>query len=253
MKNGQIKILGLLLLALVLPFAGSSQDSLAFELKYDVHRFYPGFSISNEKLNEAKTLSDLNQYYKSSWVKSYVSVETVATVNGREVTVQSENDILTQKQKDLMSRADAATGIKVNVRYIPDNTLSHNDVKETGFTFTVDPDSEASYPGGKQQLKHYLKSNAIDNIPEDIFTKYQLTAVKFAIDEQGKVVDAFVFESSKNENADQLLLETIMAMPRWKPAEYANGTKVKQEFVLAVGDMESCTVNLLNIRWLSPE
>ena len=42
-------------------------------------------------------------------------------------------------------------------------------------------------------------------------------------------------------------------MPSWKPAAYANGMKVKQDFVLTVGDMTSCVVNLLNIRQLEVE
>jgi len=37
-------------------------------------------------------------------------------------------------------------------------------------------------------------------------------------------------------------------MANWQPAEYANGLKVRQEFVLTIGDHRSCTINLLNIR-----
>ncbi len=253
MKNIRNSLFLLLLVFLAFPFTASAQDSLAFELKYDVHRVYPGFSISKEKLIEAQTISDLNQYYKSSWVKEYISVEIVASVDGREMKAVSKDDLLNQKQKDLMNKADVATEITVIVNYIPDNTLSHNDAKETDFTFTVDPESEASYPGGQAQLHQYIKANAIDKIPDGTFTKYNLTAVKFAINEDGQVVDAQVSETSKNKKTDEILLEAVNAMPRWKPAEYANGKKVKQEFVLAVGDMESCTVNLLNIRWLSRE
>ncbi|MFT4667667.1 MAG: hypothetical protein ACI9XB_004640 [Gammaproteobacteria bacterium] len=62
-----------------------------------------------------------------------------------------------------------------------------------------------------------------------------------------------MYNSSIDENVNELLLETIQNMPCWKPAEYANGLKVKQEFVLTVGNMESCVVNLLNIRSLPRE
>ena len=253
MKNFQNRIILLLLVFLTFSLATNAQDSLAFELNYDVHRVYPGFSISKEKLNEAKTISDLNQHYKSSWVKEYISVEISASIDGREMKAVNKDDLLNQKQKDLMNKADVDSEITVIVNYIPDNTLSHNDAKESDFTFTVDPASEASYPGGQPQLQQYLKANAIDKIPDGIFTKHNLTAVKFAINEDGQVVDAQVSETSKNKKTDEILLEAVNAMPRWNPAEYANGKKVKQEFVFAVGDMESCTVNLLNIRWPSAE
>jgi len=42
-------------------------------------------------------------------------------------------------------------------------------------------------------------------------------------------------------------LETIQKMPCWKPAKYANGTTVKQDFVLTVGNMENCIMPMLNI------
>jgi TonB family protein len=100
-------------------------------------------------------------------------------------------------------------------------------------------------------LKEYLKENIVDLIQEDSFRKYELAAVKFTINEEGKVIDAHVFESVyqtyENEELNEFLLEAIRHMPRWTPAAYANGTKVKQEFVFTVGDMESCVINLLGI------
>ncbi|MCP3932023.1 MAG: energy transducer TonB, partial [Bacteroidetes bacterium] len=125
--------------------------------------------------------------------------------------------------------------------------------KEINFTFFVEPENQAKFPGGQQQLKQYLKENLIDKISEAPFRKYQLAVVKFTIDEEGHIEEPRVFQTSEDEKTDELLLETICNMPSWKPAEYANRLKVKQEFVLTVGDMESCVVNLLNIRqnWLA--
>jgi len=62
------------------------------------------------------------------------------------------------------------------------------------------------------------------------------------------VINAHIVESSKDEKIDEIFLQTIQNMPLWKPAEFANGTTVSQDFVLTVGNMESCVVNLLNIR-----
>ena len=92
----------------------------------------------------------------------------------------------------------------------------------------------------------------MDKIPDGSFIGYDLAAVKFTINEEGKITDAHIFgseyQTSKNEKIDELLLETICNMSTWKPAEYANGTKVKQEFVLTVGNLENCMINLFNIR-----
>lgn len=213
-----------------------------------MNRIYPPVSITKEKLNEAQTLIDLNVNYPTSWVKEYISVEILTNYKGTIREAVSKNDTLGQEQKDIMNMADVASDISVKVRYIPENTLKHNDAKEINFTFTVDPESEAKYPGGQQQLKQYLKASAIDKIPDTTFRNYDLAAIKFTINEEGQIVDAHVFLPFKDKITDKLLLGAIRDMPDWKPAEYSNGTKVKQEFVLTVGNHENCDIHLLNIR-----
>jgi len=244
----QNKIIVLLIIALAFPHLGSSQDSLTSELHYEVNINYPPLSISKEKFNKAHTLIDLNRHYKSSYVKEYISVEILTTYKGRISKAVSKNDTLSQEQKDIMSLADVGTDISVKVKYVPDNTFTHNDIKEINFSFTVNPDSEATYHGGQEQLNKYLEENAIDKISDASFKESNLAAVKFTINEEGKISDAHVFWTSEDEKTDELLLETICNMQNWKPAEYSNGIKVKQEFVLLVGSMENCVINLLNIR-----
>ena len=259
MKNIHNKLIVLLFIALAFPYLGSSQDSFNDELQYEVNRINLPISIKKERLNEANTITDLNNetndlnlYYKSSWVREYISVEVLTSYKGGLRKAVSKSDAFSQEQKDIMNMADVGTGISIKIQYIPENTLTHNDIKELDFTFTVLPESEAKYPGGQQQLKQYLKENAIDKIPDGSFKNYDLTSIKFTINEEGQIIDAHVFESVfqpyKDEKIDGLLLEAIRNMPCWTPAEYANGTKVKQEFALTVGNMESCVINLLNIR-----
>ena len=147
-----------------------------------------------------------------------------------------------------MAMADVGSDISINMKYIPDNTLKQNTAKESHFSFMVNPETKATYTGGQQELKHYLKDHAIDKIPAETFKEWDLAAVKFTITEKGQVANAHIFETSKDEKIDALLLETIKNMPNWTPAVYSNGTKVEQEFVLTLGNMENCIVNLLNIR-----
>ena len=259
MKNIQNKLIVLLFIAFTFPHPGASQDSLTNELRYEVKRVYSNISITKEKLNEAHTLKDLDKeandlylYYKTSWIREYISIEILTSYKGKIRKTVSENDILSQEQKDIMNMADAGTDISVKVQYIPENTLTHNDIKEIDFIITIDPENEAEYIGGQQKLNQYLKENAIDKIPDGSFKNYDLTAIKFAINEDGQIIDAHIFDSVyqtyKNEKINDLLLETIRNMPCWTPAEYSNGIKVKQEFVLTVGNMKSCVIPLLNIR-----
>lgn len=243
MKNN---ILTLLLLHLAV--LGFAQNSLTNNFTYEVNRVHPPFSTSKEKLSEIKSIVDLNKHYKSSWIKEFVSVEVVATSQGETRKAGSKNDTFTKEQKDLMKMADEGTDIAVKVRYFPDNTLSQNDVKEFDFTFMVNPENEAQYINGQQKLRQYIKEEVIDKIPAGTFEGYDLSTVKFTVDEAGEIVDAHVYYwPSKNKEIDNLLLESVCKMPTWKPAAYKNGLKIKQEFVVTIGNHENCVLNTLNI------
>ncbi len=237
---------------LALSFLCFSQKEETKELTFSVNRIYPYILITKDKLNSAIRLSDINPRYERTWVNSYLSVEIMASRKGKMMKALSKNDTLSQQQKVLLNSADVGTEISVLVKYIPKNTLKHNDPKEINFVFTVEPAREAQFLGGKPALRKYLKEKAIRQIARASYIKYDLTTVKFTIGEEGEIINAHLFgaeyQNSKNEARDQLLLEAIRSMPCWKPAQYANGVKVPQEFVLLVGNMENCMTGLLNIR-----
>ena len=241
-------------LALILLFTFSiatqsdAQEVLPFDLQYEVKRIYPPVSVTTEKLSDAIKIIDINPYYKSDWVKEYKSVEIKTSHSGNIKTAVAPDDHLTAEQKKNINAADIGSDIFVVVKYLPDNDLTKNDIQEFKFDFIIDPVKDASYTTGINSLNKYLKENAIDKIPVSVFKQYNLTAIKFAIDETGNIVDVHTFESSRDDKTDALLVETISNMKPWNPAEYADGTRVKQEYVLTVGDMTSCVNNLLNTR-----
>lgn len=235
------------LILLIVGQTANAQETTSESLLYKVDRVSQSITISKEVLMEAKTLQDVYRFYKPEWVREYLSVTTSLTKDGQPIEVISKNDMLSQEQKDQMIAADPNTTISVSINYIPENNLKSNSPKQEGFSFSVDPDSEASYPEGYDKLDQYLKKVAIDEIAGDRFDKNVLAAIKFTVTESGEIVNPLLLESSKDEEIDKILLASIKNMPCWKPAEYSNGLKVKQDFVFTVGNMESCVVNLLNI------
>jgi TonB family protein len=99
---------------------------------------------------------------------------------------------------------------------------------------TVVPESNAEYIGGYRQMYEYIRKNGIDRISVSSPKKFQKGKVRFAVGEQGQVMNARLTESSGDPKTDKLLLETIQGMPDWKPAE-SSGVNVMQEFVFSVG------------------
>lgn len=214
---------------------------------YEINRILPYISINKKALKEAENLVDINRHYKPSWVKEFVAVEISATKKGQLQQVVSKSDQLNLAQKELINTADIDTKIMVNIKYIPDNTLKNNDVKTFNFDFIVEPENNAKYIGGDEKLSQYLEKNAIVEIPSSTFKNYDLAMIKFAVNEKGRIINTKLFNSSTHPKADELLVEAIRQMPDWQPAEYENGQKVQQEFVLTVGNMSNCMVHTLNI------
>ena len=249
----------LLLTALVIPQHTFAQELMSEELRFEVRKVDPPLSISQHQIQEAHRLADLNNeaneldlYFKPSWIRSYVSVEIVAIHQGKQRKAVGKNDILTQEQKEIIQHADAGTPIAAHIQYLPENTLSHNDVKSLDFEVNIKPLRDARYPGGQQKMKDYLASNAVDKMPEGIFQPTDFAAVQFTINESGVVVDAKVFESAfqlhPHDKANAILLEAVRQMPSWEPAEFSMGTTISQNYVFVVGNLESCLNNLITYR-----
>lgn len=242
-----------ILLLLLLPCFGFAQDSSTCKHTYEVNKVIPYVSVNVEQLKNAKSLIDLDKDYKPSWINEYISVE-ISTINqGKVRKAKNENDLLTKEQKENMEKADAGTEIVVNIQYIPENNLSHNNIQEHDIKFVVNPLVDAIYKGGREKMMQYLNENVIDKIPVGTYKGYDLIAAMFTVNKEGEIENVTLFDTrgygvTENEEIDNLLLETIRKMPCWIPAEYKDGTKVEQDYVFTVGNHESCVTALLNIR-----
>lgn len=193
--------------------------------------------ITLDTLAEAKTLGDMNRWYRASWVDSYIKVEIASTCGDLFKKAISKNDTLTIEQMNLLNRADEDCKIDVQVKYIPKNTLKDNPPRHMNFSLKMIPVHEAKYPGGIQQMKAYLQEKAIDKISKTTFEQIKLATVRFNINEEGQVLDAQIFKTSEDDTIDELMLTAINNMPKWKPAENAEGTKIMQEFDFSLGTL----------------
>ena len=101
---------------------------------------------------------------------------------------------------------------------------------------TVVPETEAEYPGGFKQITGYLRANVFNKISGATASeKIQQAIVKFTVNENGEILEAKISKTSTDPTIDNLILNAINKMPKWKPAENANGIKVKQEMTIPFG------------------
>lgn len=166
---------------------------------------------------------------------------SVTTSAGKIVAAQSTSDKLTAQQKNILNTADPGTDIRVTLRYkykdqSADSWGSRSNTVEGSTQLTIVPDTEAEYPGGWKQLSEYFAGHVIAKMTEPgAVDKVQMAIVKFTISEDGHITNAAIARSSSDTRIDQLLLEALNKMPKWKPAENSKGVRVKQQISIPFG------------------
>jgi len=218
-------------------FSGFSQ-----ELGFDIFG-NSGKSVSKKQLSEAKSLIDINPEYPSSWINEsdYVSSEIKTSAHGEIAIARGMNEVLNAEQMNVLKEAEIGSNIDIEVKYNVHNSITNKvALKTMKFTVSLVPEKEAEYLGGQDEMKKYLKQRTVDKINSTSKSKFEMARVKFVVDENGNATSAQISQTSKDDNIDQILLETIDNMPNWRPAEDSNGVKVSQEFELVVGTMIGC-------------
>jgi len=223
-----------------------NQDDSQFELSYDVQLNYPALSISKDSFQKTETLEDLNRSFDSKWINTYYSGNITTIRKGAAHSRALESIVLSKEDKAYILAADLGKPIEIKINYLPENNLRNNEPKDFGFSFSLDPVQNAFFPGGDQDLKKYIKEHTVERIDAEVFSKYKMAVANFTVNEKGQVTQPKISWSTDDPAVDAVLLEAICNMPAWKPAALADGTKVSQDYVLTIGDKESCVTNTLN-------
>ena len=214
-------------------------DSVKNDIKrnfyYNVHGAYEKI-VKKETLNSAKRLEDISDGYPKNWVNNYVSAEIRTKQNGKTKSAKSSNEILTAEQKNILRTTDIGADIEIYVKYKTLNSATGDpSVRDMRFTLTVIPDIEAQYPTGFNGMQKYLWDNAINKFEEVSSKTIGQGKVRFTVNEEGETIDAQIKTSSGDYKIDRLIIDAIDKMPKWKPAQNSNGTKVRQDFEFSMG------------------
>ncbi|MCW3085842.1 MAG: hypothetical protein JWP12_3208 [Bacteroidetes bacterium] len=262
----------LILLLLLLSGTGFSQKAM-----YEYTGRNTPF-VKKEKLKEARTISDLTPElwqkiaipYKEreelerrrkteyslgyllypqggyNAVVEYVSIEISAFSKGKLVSAQSKDEQLTEAQKNMLSSLESDADINIKIKFKYKNYVDENRdvdlaIKEGNLTVAVIPETEAQYPGGFKQLTTYLTEAVFKKLTEQSAAhNIAYATVKFTVNEQGHVANAYLLQTSGDYATDKLILDAITKMPAWKPAKNAKGVSVKQEFSIPFGEGGGC-------------
>lgn len=224
-------------MALFWGFMAFSQDASS-DLDYRLTGLYV-HPLPQEKLNNVSTLVDLIPDYPMHWIDAYASVEISVTTEGKTAKATGKDEHLTGEQKVLLAGAVLGSDIDIRVDYRSPNVVTRTPVdNRLEIQFTVVPETEAKFAGGQEQLHEFLTENGLYKLR--VPPGFAEVAVHFTVDESGRVTHARVTQSSGSEKTDRILLDAVARMPRWKPAQTAQGNKVKQNFEFRVTRRGGC-------------
>jgi len=185
-----------------------------------------------KKATYAETFLYSNNY---NTLVNYFSGEIVAICNGKKVSSIGLNDKLTDAQKNVLSKADIGTDIIVKVKFehrAHSRFLASSNIIEGHLQVRIVPFVEAKFLNGTKLLEDYLMEK-IAKIKDPKNT--QAPILKFVVNEEGKVINATIEQTSKSSKIDKILLEATTNMPKWKPAKNSKGITVEQEFCIQLG------------------
>jgi len=231
-----------LLLTLLFPFTAHTQNNNLFDLTFDIVEIQAPRSISHKALATLEDVSDLSSFYNTSWIKSYEEISVKTFVDGEWVTKNTFDKKFSTKQLLLFDKMDITKSAFIKIKYIPENTLSQNDVQEINFQFSIAPHKKAGFDGGEQALDKFIL-NGEKLISPSEFKQDQLTIIKFTVTQKGEIGKVNILESSGDISIDKILVNYIRSSPKWQPALYNNDLPTETDFALLVGDIKSCSAN----------
>ncbi len=196
--------------------------------------------ISEATLKSANTLTDLYERYPTDWVEKYISVEISVTCDGELLTATGSSHTLNEDQKEIIRLAENGSQLKMDIKYIPDNTLKIKEEKQVDYTFTITPEVYAAYVGGEEKMLDYLERNTSNKILEAKAEVAEWTTVKYTIGIRGEIKNVELLNSSGDTKVDQIITQAIKNMPPWNPAKDSAGVVVEQSFRFYIGNLNLC-------------
>lgn len=209
---------------------------------YEV-RSIGGKPIKKSTLKNAQKLDDILESYPNSWISNYQSVDISVTNNGKTIKATGKNSILNKEQKNILSSAKLYSNMIIDVHYTHKDKITKTEEKNTMHVpLTVYPDMTAESINGRESMMKYIKENSSGYISSKLTATKKEANLQFCVNENGAIENVIIKKSSGDTYIDKNLIELIYGMPKWKPAQNMDGSRVKQifEFIISGDPNRGC-------------
>ncbi len=183
--------------------------------------------ITKQEAINAQKLSDIIMDYPQNWIENYQRV----IISTNKTSSEGNGETLNEHQKLLLKNSTIGTDISISVIYQRKNSLTENiDTHELKTEYTIIPETEASYLGGKSNLDNYLKLNSENTIQNMDLSNLKAGSILFDIDLNGNITNVVIDRTSGYKSIDNLMVKLIKNMNQWTPAKNFKGESVSQRF-----------------------
>jgi hypothetical protein len=196
-------------------------------------------NITKEDLHKATSVLDIVPKEARGWWKVNFQTVTVAVLqDGDEISIMGDKKILNAAQVKLLQATDYSTNFYINARTTEDPETGR--IEDYVYYFTIIPEKEAEYTGGRDALIAYLKENSKEKTAIIKSDQLQPARVSFTVTKEGTIVNVKLDSTSGYPSVDETLVELITNLPeKWDAATNSKGEKVDQELVFFFG-VEGC-------------
>ena len=201
-------------------------------------------TVSKDRLHNAASVLDFvpeqAEWDKVSFLR--MAVNLLDAEGERRAT--GKNELLNERQIELLQTTDYASNFYLNARGKrkgegPDGLKDHPDDEwDFNYYFTVVPEKEAEYIGGRDALIQYLKENsraAISAVSKD---NLRSGRINFTVTKEGTLSNIQLDGTCGYPFVDTALIQLLLTLPgKWHPATDVNGERVEQELVFFFGQV----------------
>ena len=224
-------------LALNVPTKKQANNKIFKDFIYDVG---PRFnSIKKSELDSATAFRDFIAEEHADRIINYTKV-TVMVLDGDKKTDIKETGTegeFNAAQLKMLKASDYATSLLILANY-SERSFETGAIENSSWTpyLTIVPEKQASYAGGTEVLKKFLKDET-EEVRTDVDPeKLQPAKLFFTVTKEGTITNVHLDRPSGYPDVDKKMIALIKESPeKWTPAENTKGEKVDQVLVVSFG------------------
>ena len=194
-------------------------------------------TVTQDDLEHANKLEDIHRRYPSKWIESYNSTQVGVVGETSHLLEKGKNGLLTESQKLVLQKAEVGDRVKLVVNYKPKNNLNHNPDRQMDFEYLVVPSHAAHFDDGQGNLDEYLNQHLFSNLDKTQKDSLAFGQLTFFVAEDGSIEQVTIKQSTNDPTIDQILVDALCKMPKWRPARNIRQEVVRQKIEFYVSNI----------------